>query len=81
MSTMTASVANIAPAKAVTLPAGENVRLGISLALMTLFLIVAFVGAVAQVSGVVIAAGAMTAVLVLSFVFGTVKDAIESTEA
>ncbi len=81
MSTMTASVAGIAPAKAVTLPAGENARLGITLALMTLFLVVAFVGAVTGTAGVVIGAGFMTAALAVSLVFGTMKDAIESTEA
>ena len=80
MSTMTASVANIAPAKAVTLPAGENARLGITLALMSLFVVEAFVGAVTGTSSVVIGAGLMTAVLSVAFTFGTMKDAIESTD-
>lgn len=81
MSTMTASVTSITPTTAVALPAGENTRLGVSLALMTLFLVVAFVGSVTGTSGVVIGAGFMTAVLSVSLVFGTIKDAIESTEA
>ena len=59
------------------MPRSESLRLGIMLALMTLFLIVAFVGAVAQVSGVVIGAGVMTAVLALAFVFSTMKEAID----
>ena len=63
------------------MPRSESLRLGIMLALMTLFLIVAFVGAVAQVSGVVIGAGVMTAVLALAFVFSTMKEAIDMPEA
>lgn len=81
MSTMTASITNIVPAKAVRLPAGENVRLGITLGLMSLFLVVAFVGAITETSGIVIGAGLMSIVLSLSLVFGTLNDAIESAEA
>ena len=46
-----------------------------------LFFVVAFAGAVAEASGVVIGAGLMTAVLALALVAGTVKDAIDSPVA
>lgn len=80
------AIAVTAPRTAVTTqtiarPAKETVRLGVTLTLMALFLVVAFVGAVADVAGVVIGAGLMTAIVSLALVIGTFKDAIESPEA
>lgn len=58
-----------------------SIRLGVILGLMTLFFLVAFAGAVAEASGVVIGAGVMTAILSLVLVAGTIKDAIDSPVA
>ncbi|MGO1591300.1 MAG: hypothetical protein ACTHW1_02460 [Ancrocorticia sp.] len=64
-----------------TQPKSRSLRLGITLALMAVFLVVAFAGAVADATGVVIASGFLTAVTSLAFIFGTFKDAIESPAA
>ena len=75
------SVRTPSAARTATAPSKGNLRLGVVLALMTLFFVVAFAGAVAEASGVVIGAGLMTAVLALALVAGTIKDAIDSTVA
>lgn len=81
MSTMTASLANVTPAKAISLPSSENLRLGVTLALMVLFLGVAIAGTVTQVAGVVIGAGVMTAALSFYLAFGAAKDVITANNA
>ncbi|MGO1637983.1 hypothetical protein [Ancrocorticia populi] len=68
-------------ARTATAESKGSLRLGVVLGLITLFFLVAFAGAIAEASGVVIASGVMTAVLVLALVVGTVKDAIESPAA
>ncbi|MGO1591296.1 MAG: hypothetical protein ACTHW1_02480 [Ancrocorticia sp.] len=82
MSTMTASYNTFARTRTVTptLPKGGDVRLAVTVAVMSLFLAVAFAGAFAQVTSVVIAAGFMSAAVALFYFYRTISVAIASPE-